>query len=218
MAILICSAPSPKARSEGLRRTWALPFLASGWRNLFPKSKRRFQHLFVAAALCSAAGASEAQSPTEYQVKAAFLYNFAKFVEWPARSFPMAGAPFTLCVVGEDPFGSDLEEITQGKTVNERKLVTRRVKKTQEREPCHILFISPSEEERLGEILRAVGNSSVLTVSDIEKFSQSGGIIRFTQDGNKIRFEINLDAAERAGLRISSRLLKLARIVRNGGR
>jgi hypothetical protein len=179
-------------------------------------SLKKLRRLIAVLALCSAAGIAEAQSPTEYQVKAAFLYNFAKFVEWPARSFPAAGTPLTFCVVGEDPFGSDLEEITRGKTIDQRKLATRRVKKGRERE-CHILFVSPSEEARLGEILRDVKDASVLTVSDIAKFSRTGGIIGFIIEGNKIRFEINLDAAERAGLKISSRLLKLAKIVRDGG-
>ena len=149
----------------------------------------------------------------EYQIKAAFLYNFVKFVEWPDEALPDPSAPIALCVLGEDPFGVALESIN-GKTVKGRQLVIKRFVGLQDLEVCRILFISSSEEGRLAQIFGSLKNSSILTVGEMERFIQLGGIISFTMESNKIRFEINADAAERAGLKISSKLLNLAKVVR----
>lgn len=179
---------------------------------------RKVAAVIVMATWCALASAAGAQTPSEHLIKAAFLYNFAKFVEWPAKAFPSAKTPLTICILGEDPFGSDLDETIDGETVNERKLVAKRVKRVQDGEPCHVLFISSSEKERLPEVLGAVKRSSMLTVGETERFAKLGGIINFTLEENKVRFEINVDAADRAGLKISSKLLKLARVIRDEGK
>lgn len=157
---------------------------------------------------------AQAQPPSrEYAVKAAFLYNFAKFVQWPAASFFDDQTPLNVCILGEDPFGAAMQTI-QNKTVRGRKLVVHRYRQSEDLEKCHLLFICRSEKEMLSDVLEALRNCSVLTVSDMDAFAERGGVIHFIQVDNKLRFEINLDAAERAALKISSRLLKLARIVR----
>ncbi|MBI4523505.1 MAG: YfiR family protein [Deltaproteobacteria bacterium] len=163
--------------------------------------------------LLEAAGATEIELP-EYRVKAAFLYNFAKFVDWPSKAFSNPRAAFGFCVLGEDPFGSDLEDVVKGKTVNERESALKRIRGLQGLDGCHIVFVSPSEQERYAQILRSLRNAPVLTVGETAEFTKMGGIISFYLDGDRIRLEINIDAGERAGLKISSRLLKLARVVR----
>jgi hypothetical protein len=159
--------------------------------------------------LCARANAQEA---SEYQVKAAFLYNFAKFVEWPAGTG--VDAPLVIGVLGKDPFGSQIDRAVEGKTVNGRRLMIKRFSSLEAYEYCHILFVSSSEKNNLAHIIAAVRNSSVLTVSETERFAHIGGIINFVTIENRIRFEINQAAAERAGLKISSKLLSLARVVR----
>jgi hypothetical protein len=156
-----------------------------------------------------------APSPSEYQIKAAFLYNFTKFVEWPAKAFRATSRSMTLCILGEDPFGTDLEQILDGKMVNGKSIAIKRFSGMRGLEVCHILFISSSERSHLPEILEALREASMLTVGETERFAKLGGIINFTIEENKVRFEINVDAAERAGLKISSRLLKLGKVIRD---
>ena len=160
-------------------------------------------------------GGVVAQSSSEYQIKAAFLYNFAKFVEWPAKALPETSTSMTLCILGEDPFGTDLEQSLDGKTVNGKSIAIKRFRGIRGLEVCHILFISSSERLHLPEILDALREASVLTVGETEQFAKLGGIINFTIEENKVRFEINVDAVERAGLKISSRLLKLGKVIRD---
>jgi len=169
--------------------------------------------IFVLCVVASPAPNAHATRPSEYQVKAAFLYNFAKFVEWPAEAFADTSAPIILGVLGQDPFGVVLEQTIQGKTVRGRTLVIRRFERIQDVEVCHVLFVSSSEEKHLARILEGLKGSGVLTVSEMEQFARNGGIIQFIMQENKVRFEINVDAAERAGLKISSKLLKLSRVV-----
>lgn len=176
---------------------------------------KRAIRLVAAATVAAVLGGAVPPALSEYQVKAAFLYNFAKFVEWPAEAPSEASAEMVLCLLGDDPFGSDLEQTIEGKMVNGRKLVIRRFKALRGLETCHILFISPSEGNQLLEILAALKGLSLLTVGEMERFTKLGGIINFTIEGNKVRFDINIDAAERAGLKISSRLLRVARVVRD---
>jgi hypothetical protein len=147
------------------------------------------------------------QGLTEYQVKAAFLYNFVKFVEWPVNS-PQTG-PLVICVLGKDPFDGELERATEGKTVNGRPLIVRRLNDPAAVRSCQVLFVSSSELGRMPEVMRKLAGLSVLTVSDIDGFSDLGGIITFLMDGQRVRFRINQGAAERASLRISSKLLQL---------
>ena len=151
-------------------------------------------------------------SPGEYALKAAFLYNFAQFIHWPTETFSKDQTTFTLCILGKDPFGPALDPV-KGKSLKGRKLVIKHVDKLQDAENCQILFISRSEKENLAEILAELRGSGVLTVGDMENFAQQGGVINLITVKRKVRFEINLDAAERAGLRISSKLLKLAKII-----
>lgn len=153
---------------------------------------------------------SQEAPPSEHQVKAAFLFNFAKFVEWPAATFPETNSPIIFGVMGESPFGKVFEDTVRDKKINNRPVIVKPVPTPQEGKTCHILFINPSEKNRLPEIVEAVRSSSVLTVSETEQFIQSGGIINFMRENNKIRFEISDDAARRAGLKISSKLLSLA--------
>lgn len=146
----------------------------------------------------------------EYEVKAAFLVNFAGFVHWPAAAFANAAAPFVVCVAGSDPFGGAFEPFEQ-KRVAERSLVVRPVDPTAALPGnCQILFVAKSEGARLPELLGALGKAAVLTVSDLEGFAGNGGMIQFHLGDGKIRFEINQPAAEAVGLRIDARLLKLS--------
>jgi len=161
--------------------------------------------------LCASASAQEA---SEYQVKAAFLYNFAKFVEWPANVGAGSDVPLVIGVLGKDPFGREIDRAVEGKTVNGRRLMIKRFSSLEAYEYCHILFVSSSERNNLPQIIAAVRNSSVLTVSETDRFAHIGGIINFVTIENRIRFEINQAAAERAGLKISSKLLSLGRVVR----
>jgi hypothetical protein len=157
-----------------------------------------------------------AQSPDEYQVKAAFLYNFAKFVEWPAQSFKTANDPIVICVLGKDPFGNVLDEPMKGTEADGRQIVVRRTSDVRQASACNILFISSSERKRLTSVLAAARACGILTVSDMEDFAAQGGVINLKLENGRVRFEINPDAAERSGLRISSKLLSLAQIVRAG--
>jgi hypothetical protein len=156
----------------------------------------------------------QAQASGEYQVKAAFLYNFLKFVDWPAQSFANDSSPFIIGVVGNDTFNSTIDQAVSGKTANGRPIVIKRFASSKALTYCHILFISPSERDRFRQILGTTG-SGVLTVSETDGFTQIGGIVNFTLVDSKVRFEINQSAAERAGLKISAKLLSLARVVRN---
>ncbi len=174
----------------------------------------QFMALAVAWVLVGASCLQAQQSnPTEYQVKAAYLYNFGKFVEWPAK-VTAASDFFSICVLGEDPFGSTFDATIAGESINGKKVVVKRITKPQEAVSCRILFISSSEESRLKEILAALDDTSVLTVSDISQFTRRGGMIRFVMEANRVRFEVNLTTAEHAGLTLSSQLLKVAISVR----
>ena len=148
------------------------------------------------------------RTPTEYEVKAAFLLNFVKFVEWPdpKRSGP---APLSICVLGDDPFGTALDQIVQGERINGRPLVVKRLKKW--RDSCDAVFISRSEKD-LPEVLQQIA-PRVLTVGESSDFLTSGGMINFVVEDRRIRFDVNRGAAERGSVRISSRLLSVARAV-----
>jgi hypothetical protein len=175
-----------------------------------PRRTVRTSLLAVAILVCPRARAENPpQAPSEYQVKAAFLYNFVKFVDWPATPAAQDG-PIELCVLGKDPFGGALERVIEGKTVNGRPLAIRRIGDIATARSCHVLFVSASETGRVGEIVKAVHTWSVLTVSDIDRFSERGGIIGFLMEGQRVRFRINPKVAASAGLRISSKLLQLA--------
>jgi hypothetical protein len=153
------------------------------------------------------------QRPSEYQVEAAYLYNFGRFVEWPAKGATQ-NSSFTICVLGEDPFGQALDATLSGETIGNQKVTARRISSAQMSTDCQILFISSSEANRLNKIIEALDKNAVLTVSDIPQFSQRQGMIQFVLEENRIRFEVNLTATQRAGLTLSSELLKVATAVR----
>lgn len=174
----------------------------------------------IAVALLAAllAAPARAAAPTEYQVKAVFLYNFSRFVEWPDGAFADAKSPFVVGVFGFDPFGADLDEAVRGESVRGHPLVVRRVRNAAEAAQCQILFIHHSEGERLDEVLGVLEKRSTLTVSDIDGAAQRGVMIRLvTQDG-RIRMRINVDSARAAQLTISSNLLRSAQIVDSAAR
>ena len=162
-------------------------------------------------------GVSRGETPgsREYEVKVAFLYNFAKFVEWPPESFKNETSPFVLGILGTDPFGAALENL-KDKTVRGRKLIIRKLAHLENFEECHILFISGSEKSNLRNLLATLKNHNILTVSDMEKFALQGGMLGLVNVDEKINFEINIDMVSRSKLKLSSQLLKLAKIVHSG--
>lgn len=157
--------------------------------------------------------AENIRSPSENEIMAAFLYNFTKYIEWPPDSFPDVSSNFSICILGEDSFGSIIDPLRE-KTVNNRRISLKRIKNAVDSPGCNVLFISSSEMNRLAEIIAFTGQRNILTVSDMERFARNGGIINFYIKNNKVKFRINIDAARRANLKISSYLLELAEIIR----
>ena len=160
-----------------------------------------------AAALTS----DQARRDLEYQVKAAFLFNFAKFVEWPADAFDGPQDPVAICVMGKDPFGDSLDNVVRGETVNGRPLIVRRPRNPLETRDCQIVFLARAERAWQDEILSSLEGEGILTVGEDDGFLTDGGIIRFVLEENRVRFDINLAAAEANRLKLSSKLLRLAR-------
>ncbi|MBV8069790.1 MAG: YfiR family protein [Acidobacteriaceae bacterium] len=152
-----------------------------------------------------------AEGGLEYEVKAAFLLNFTKFVEWPPAAFETPNSPFTLCILGRDPFGHSIDYILQGESVSGRKLEVRRIDQLPARQTCQVLFTDGAFKE----IRRALSDigGTVLTVGEGEAFVNEGGIIAFVVDNRRVRFVINQRAAQRSGLKLSSRLLGVAKLV-----
>jgi hypothetical protein len=153
---------------------------------------------------------AQQSKPGEFQVKAAYLYNFGRFVEWPGESTAAKDGSFEICVLGADPFGPTLDTTLAAKTIGGKSVAAKRISKPQEIDDCRVLFISSSEEAHLKEVLTALDKPGVLTVSDIPRFSERGGMIGFILDGNRVRFDVNLANAQEAGLALSSELLKVA--------
>jgi hypothetical protein len=148
-----------------------------------------------------------------YEVKIAFLFNFAKFIDWPDSSFSSSQSPFTICVLGQDPFGNALDYTLLGKIIGVRPLVIRRLNDKAEARHCQMVFISTSERPHMAEIFGSLQGANVLLVGETEGFAVLGGTIEFTSEDNHVRFTINIDAADRSGLKFSSKLLALAKIV-----
>jgi hypothetical protein len=145
----------------------------------------------------------------EREVKAAFLYQFGRYVEWPSDQ-ERASSSFVICVLGEDPFGVALDAIVKGKIVSGRPVAIKRILVPSESQDCRILFVSRSEDDRLPAILKALEQRTVLTVGEGTQFTRRGGMVAFTSEDKKVRFAVNLAAAEAAKLRLSSQLLRLA--------
>jgi hypothetical protein len=161
------------------------------------------------------AQAGDADS-SEYLIKAGFIYNFAKFVEWPSATFSQPDSPIVIGVLGTDPFGSVLDRIVEDKKIGARGFVVKRYKwgkDLKDLKDCKILFVSASEKAHIDEILQSVKGQPILTVGETPGFAERGGVIRFTVEDNRVRFEVNVDAAHQAELNISSRLLTLAKII-----
>lgn len=169
--------------------------------------------LFLLASIGSPLAFAQASAPGEYQVKAAFLFHFAQYVDWPAAAFENANAPLTYCTLGEDPFHGALEASLNGKTIGPHPLRIKHLKQNREASGCQVLFLSAAEEKSIVETLEHLRGAPVLTVGDSDNFAQEGGMIGFCLQDSKVRFEINVSAAEHAGLRISARLLALAKTV-----
>ena len=203
---------------------------ASEWRTRYRGQNALWRGLMLRWALtsvltvacCTPAFAVSSPEPrsepvSEYQVRALFLYNFAKFVDWPPSSFASAQDPFTICIVGDDPFGSELDQAVRGKFTNGRHIVIKRVVTGKDARSCQIAFISYPDERRLKKALEELNSSSVLTVGGAKGFAEWGGVVNFALESNKVGFEINVDAAEHSQLKISSKLLNLAKaVVRRG--
>lgn len=166
--------------------------------------------------MAAAAGSVYAGNPEidEYQLKAAFLYNFAKFVEWPAQAFKTPNEPIRICVLGQNSFGSSLEDTVRGKVAGGRSFAVQNIANTQQANSCHILFVSASERKKFKSILLDLNGLSVLTVGESDGFAAIGGVINLKLDGGQLQMEIDTGAAERAKLRISSKLLSLAQTSR----
>lgn len=176
----------------------------------------KFCATVLAALLYLAAASSiraQAGTSVEYQIKAAFLFNFAKFVDWPPDAFPSDKSPITLCVFRHDPFGSALDEIIQGKTINNRAILARRTNELPDLKPCQLVFVDKEADKGLSDVLNSLKGTSALVVGESEGFAERGGGIQFFLEDNKLRFAINVDAIQRARLNVSSKLLALARIV-----
>ena len=164
----------------------------------------------------SIAQASDSSDSSEYLIKAGFIYNFAKFVEWPATSFAQPDSPIVIGILGTDPFGTIIDQIVQDKKIGARGFVVKRLKwgsDVKDLRDCKILFVSASEKAHMDELLQMVKGLPVLTVGETPGFAERGGVIRFVLEDNRVRFEVNVEAAHQAELTISSRLLTLARII-----
>ncbi len=158
-------------------------------------------------------GASGAEVPTEYQVKAVFVFNFSRFLEWSPQAFTAPNAPFVIGILGDDPFGARMEEAVRGEQIDQHPMVVRRFRNMGEIDNCQILYIDRSERAQLQQILLAMDHRSTLTVSELDQSSERGVMVQFTTENNRIRLRINVESARAAGLTISSKLLRSAEIV-----
>jgi hypothetical protein len=177
---------------------------------------RRSAALLMAALLsaaCAQVDWAQPDPPGEYQLKAAFLFNFAKFVDWPPASFASPQSPFVVCILGPAPFGRAVDDVFRDKTVDNRPVVIERFKSIGQARQCHIVFVSQSEGFHLADIILHLRGECVLLVGESDGFAEAGGVIQFVIEDNRVHFLINPDAAGRAGLKISSQLLSLARVV-----
>jgi len=169
------------------------------------------------ASWCAGAGALAAPPVGEYQVKAAYLFNFGQFVEWPAQSFESAASPFVIGIIGDDPFGSTIDEAVRGESFNGRPLIVKRFREPEEITACNILFLGRSEASRIERIVKTLSGRNVLTVTDIAGAERHGAIIVLFTQNNRVRMRINLAAARASNLVISSNLLRPAEVVGNEG-
>jgi hypothetical protein len=185
---------------------------------LQPGAAKHFRGLFLGACLLPlllfpSRSSAQIVKPTEFAVKAAYLFNFGKFVKWP-EPITSDRDTFSICVLGSDPFGKVLDSTVAGERIDGRRVAVRRLNTATDAAGCRILFVGRSEEGRLGSVFAALGRWPVLTVSDINGFTDKEGMIQFVMDHDRVRFEVNLPATQRAGLSLSSELLKVATSVK----
>lgn len=159
------------------------------------------------------AQSSDSSESSEYLIKAGFIYNFAQLVQWPAGTFAQADSPIVIGIFGPDPFGGIIDRVIENKKLDGRSLVVKRLKRGASIKDCNILFVSAAEASHLDEVIQSTKGMPILTIGETPGFAVHGGVINLTLEGNKVRFEVNIDAAKQANLSISSRLLALARIV-----
>ena len=190
----------------------------SRWR--FPAWARsiRFRQACILIVACAlflnpATGLSVNEDTIEYPLKLACLYNFTKFVEWPAGSYSGPGASLAICIVGDDPFNPKLEGELSTRSVEGHPVEVRTLKRKDSLSACHLVFVPFTEETQAARIVNGLKGSSTLTVGESEGFAEMGGIINLTVEGNMLHFEVNTLAADRAGLKISSKFLSMAKIV-----
>ena len=157
---------------------------------------------------------AQGKNEGEYRVKLAFLYNFAQFVQWPADTFRDSGAPLTICVAGDNPFRGEIEQSLRGRTVGGHPIEVRKLHPDEDPHACQMIFVRATEMKATPRILASSKGSSTLTVGEAKGFAERGGIINLTREENKLRFEVNIDAAAQTRLKISSKLLALAKIVK----
>lgn len=160
----------------------------------------------------------ETETASESTIKAAFIYNFVKFIEWPGEAAINRVPSIVLGVLGDDVLAADLESVVAGRTVAGRPLEVRRFSAVDKVRPCHILFVAASKAALISDVLDRLAGAPVLTVGDVPGFARAGGIVNFYDQDRRIRFEVNREAAELAGLNLSSRLLGLARIVKGSAK
>jgi len=158
----------------------------------------------------------DSSNSSEYLIKAGFIFNFAKFVDWPPGTFAQPDSPIVIGILGTDPFGAIIDQIVQDKKIGGRGFVVKRLKwgtDLKDLKECKILFVGASERVHIDELVQIVRGLPILTVGETPGFAEHGGVIRLVLEDNRVRFEVNVDAARQAGLTISSRLLTLARII-----
>jgi YfiR/HmsC-like len=179
--------------------------------NIRPSRKSSpLRRIGMLLALAAVIGSAQAQAVfTPYDVEAAYLYNFGKFVRWPADP-AAASVPFTICILGDDPFGGKLDSLVANETIQGRPIAVKRLSSTSGADNCQIVFLGLSEQARLTKDLADLNKKPALTVSNLPGFLEHGGMIQFLQQQNKVRFAVNLTSAEQPGLALSSELLKVA--------
>jgi hypothetical protein len=172
--------------------------------------------LSVLLSACSVNLIAQTLPSREYQVKAVFLFRFTQFVEWPSRSFPDKTTPLVIGILGEDPFGTYLDDVVRGERVNNRPLVVQRYRRAEDVKICHVLYVSPAAADGVEQISARLKGRNILTVGETATFVRSGGMIGFATDSGKLQLTINAEAARGSGLRISSKLLRIAEIISPG--
>lgn len=201
-------------------------FLARIWPSGTP-ARRQGKRVFFLARFCRVltvvstllAGArAQNGAPAEYQVKASFLSSFAKFVEWPPEGLSGRSARLQICILGQDGFGNELENVTRGETVKGHRVeIIHNVEDLPQIHRCHILFVSGSATRQFHKLHQGLRGRSILTVGESADFIEQGGMINFVREGRMVLFEINVTAAQEAGLKVSAKLLRVAKAVTGPG-